>query len=54
LLQQFLRVFNSPSGVEITFQVMTFAFQSTCHQYAVGAILEGAQHVQHIQLAGAG
>ena len=31
LLQQILRVFNSPAGVEITFQVMTFAFQSACH-----------------------
>ena len=54
LLQQLLRVFNSPAGVEITFQVMTFAFQSTRYQHAVGAVLEGAQDVQYIQLAGAG
>jgi hypothetical protein len=54
LLQQFLRVFNSPAGVEITFQVMTFAFQSTRHQHAVGAVLERAQDVEHIEFAGAG
>ena len=54
LLQQVLRVFNSPAGVEITFQVMTFAFQSTRHQHAVGAVLESAQDVQHVQFASAG
>ena len=54
LLQQLLRVFNSPAGVEITFQVMAFAFQSTRHQHTVGAVLESAQHVQHVEFAGAG
>ncbi len=54
LLQQVLCVFDSPSSVEITFQVMTFAFQSTCDQHAVRTVLEGAQHVQHIQFARAG
>ena len=39
LLQQILGVFNSPASVEITFQVMTFAFQSTRHQHAIGAAL---------------
>ena len=54
LLQQLLRVFDSPAGVEITFQVMTFAFQSTRHQHTVGAVLEGAQDIQHVEFAGAG
>ncbi len=54
LIQQLLRVFNSPTGIEITFQVMTFAFQSACHQHAVGAVLKRAQHVGHVQFAGAG
>ncbi len=54
LFQQFLRIFHSPAGVEITFQVMTFAFQSTRHQHAVGAVLESAQDVQHVQFAGTG
>ena len=54
LFHQLLRVFHSPSGVEITFQVMTFAFQSTRYQHAVGAVLESAQDIQHIEFAGAG
>jgi hypothetical protein len=53
LFQQLLRVFNSPAGVEITFQVMAVAFQSTRHQHAVGAILKSAQHIEHVDLAGA-
>ena len=54
LLQQILRIFNSPAGIEITFQVMTFAFQSTRHQHAIGAIFERAQDVEHVEFAGAG
>ncbi len=50
LLQQFLRVFNSPSSVEITFQVMTFAFQSAGHQHPIGAVLEGFQRLAQLEL----
>ena len=54
LLEEFADVFDSPPGVEITFQVMTVAFQSAGHHHAVGAVLERAQGIQHIELAGAG
>jgi hypothetical protein len=47
-------VFNAAAGIEITFQVMTIALQSTGNHDAVGPILKCAQHVQHVQLAGAG
>ncbi len=46
-------MFNSPAGVEITFQVMAVARQSTCHHNAVSAAFEGAQHLEGIQPAGA-
>ena len=42
LLQQLLRVFDSPSSVEITFQVMTFTLKSTRDQHAIRAVLERA------------
>jgi hypothetical protein len=45
LLQQLPGVFHAAAGVEITFQVMAVAFQSTRHHHAVGAILKSAQHV---------
>ena len=41
-------------GVGITFQVMTVAGQSAGDHDAVGAVFQGAQHRQHVQLAGAG
>lgn len=47
-LQQLARVFDSPSGVQITFQVMTIALQSTGHHYAVSAALKGIQHVEYV------
>ena len=33
---------------------MTFALQSTGHHHPVGASLERAQHLQHVEFAGAG
>jgi hypothetical protein len=45
-----LYIFNSPAGVEITFQVMAVALQSTGHYYAICTILKGSQDVEHIQL----
>jgi len=46
LLQQFLRVFDSPPGVEITFQVMTIALQSPGCQHPIRAVLEGVTYSQ--------
>ena len=53
-LEQLANVFDSSFSFEITFQVMTIAFQSAGHHYAVGAILERTQGIQHVELAGAG
>jgi hypothetical protein len=53
LRQQFLRVCYSPSGIEITFQVMAIALQSTRDHHPVCTVLECTQHVQHVELAGA-
>jgi hypothetical protein len=53
-LEQLADVFDSSFGFEITFQVMTIAFQSACHHHAIGAVLKRAQSVQHIELACAG
>ena len=53
-IQQLPHVFDSPSGVEITFQVMTVALQSASYHHSVGTILEGAQDIQHVEFAGAG
>ena len=53
LFQQLGNVFHSPFGIEITFQVMTIAFQSTCNHHAVRAVLESPQHIQDIQFASA-
>lgn len=54
LCQNLLGVFNSPAGVEITFQVMAVALQSTCYHNAIGAILESPQQVQYVEPAGTG
>ena len=42
ILEQLANVFDSPARFEITFQVMTIAFQSAGHHHAVGAILKSA------------
>jgi hypothetical protein len=42
LIQQLLSVLHSAFCVEITFQVMTLAFQSTGHHHTVGTVLESA------------
>ena len=44
-LEQLANVFNSSAGLEITFQVMTIAFQSARHHHAIGAVLERAQGI---------
>lgn len=54
LIEQLAGVFDSSSGVEITFQVMTITLQSAGHHDAVGAILKRAEDIQHVELAGAG
>jgi hypothetical protein len=54
LLEQLANVFDSSAGFEITFQVMTIAFQSAGHHHAIGAVLKRAQSVKDIELAGAG
>ena len=41
-LEQLANVFDSSFGFEITFQVMTVAFQSAGYHHAVGAVLERA------------
>jgi hypothetical protein len=38
LRQERFQVFHPASGLDITFQVMTFAGQSTCHQHTVYAV----------------
>jgi hypothetical protein len=48
-----LNVFDFPSGFEISFQEMTFTFQSTGHVYAVGTALEGGQQVEDVHPAAA-
>ena len=40
LIEELLGIFHSPFCVEITFQVMAIAFQSTGHHDPVSAILE--------------
>ena len=54
VLQHMLHVRYSPFRIEITFQVMTVAGQSTCHHDAIGTVLDSPQHGQHIHPAGAG
>ncbi len=46
--QHFLHVRHPAFGIEITFQVMTIAGQSTCHHDAVGTVLDCAQYRKHI------
>ena len=53
-LQQTAHAVHSLMGIQITFQVMTFARQSAGNHHAVGAVLEGTQQVQHVKPAGAG
>jgi len=52
--EQAVNLCYSSFCVEITFQVMTVAFQSTGDHYTVSAILESSQNIQGIQLAGTG
>ena len=49
-----LNVRDSAFGVGVTFQVMAVSGQSTGDHHAVGAILDGVQHVEHVEPAGAG
>jgi len=49
--EQGLNKLNSPPSIEITFQVMTIAFQSTGHHHTISAILERSQNVKSIQFA---
>jgi len=53
LLQQLTDVFDALARSEITFQVMTIAFQSARHQHTIRAILERAQYVQRIEFSSA-
>jgi hypothetical protein len=41
LVEQVGKVLDPALGVEITFQVMTIAFQSTGHQHPIRATFEG-------------
>jgi hypothetical protein len=52
--QQFSDRFHSSFSVEITFQVMTVAGQSAGRHNPVNAPLEGVQHFDDIEPAGAG
>ena len=52
--EQAVDLCHSPACIEITFQVMTVAFQSTGDHHTVCAILESPQYVQGIQLARTG
>ncbi len=54
LLKQRLDASYPAFGVGITFQVMAVAGQSTGDKHAVNAFLEGVQHHQHVDPAGAG
>jgi hypothetical protein len=49
-----LNVFDFPSGLEISFQEMTFTFQSTGHVYAVSAAFEGGKQMKNVHPAAAG
>jgi hypothetical protein len=44
-IHEFLCVFNSSSCIQITFQVMAVAFQSTSYHYAVGTIFKATQDI---------
>ena len=53
LFQQLADTCDSSFGVYITVPVMAIALQSASDHHAIGAILKGAQGVNHIQLAAA-
>src|SRR4030065_21321 len=53
LLEQSPGSFHSSPCVDITLQVMTVALQSTGHQQAVDAFLEGPQQMIDIEASGA-
>jgi len=44
-------MFNSSSGIEITFQVMAVAGQSARNQHTVSPILQGLQNIDGVYLA---
>jgi hypothetical protein len=48
LLKGSLNVLDFPSGFEISFQEMTFTFQSPGHVYAVSTTVESGQQVQDV------
>ena len=54
LLEQRADVVDALARVEISLQKMAAALQAAGDQHAVGAVLEGMQHVHDVDAAGAG
>ena len=54
LSQQFFGIVYPSLCAQITFQVMTGAFQSAGDKYSIGSLFKGPQQVQDVHLASAG